>query len=295
MEPQIKSACICVYLRSSAVSLAFFALAGCASAPPPQAGGIAFALMGDTPYSQPQANLLDSLIDEMNAEPLAFVVHVGDITSGRGPCGNEWLEARKRQFARVRHPFVLLPGDNDWTDCHREGFDPVERLAKWRALFCEPVALQGFVRQRGEHCENVRWEVSGLMLAGVNIPGSNNNLGRTPAMDSEHAARMREVFAWLDESLELARTRDGLVVLMQANPFLQPRGGGPSGFDPLLEWLARAAEALRGKLVLVHGDTHNFRDDEPLPWLRRIEVWGSPHVRWLRTRATPEGLRIDGP
>jgi hypothetical protein len=32
----------------------------------------------------------------------------------------------------------------------------------------------------------------------------------------------------------------------------------------------------------VHGDTHVFRDDEPAPNLRRIEVWGSPHVRWLR-------------
>jgi predicted phosphodiesterase len=270
------------------------ALAGCASAPPP-AGGIAFALMGDTPYSQQQANLLESLIDELNAEPLAFVAHVGDITSGRGPCGDEWLEARKRQFARIRHPFVLLPGDNDWTDCHREGLDPLERLMKWRALFCVEVALPGFVRQRGAHCENVRWESAGLVLVGVNVPGSNNNLGRTPQMDAEYAARMREVFAWLDEALARARGRDGLVVLLQANPFLEPRGGGPSGFDSLLEWLARAAEQLPGKVILVHGDTHRFRDDEPLPWLRRIEVWGSPHVRWLRARLKPDGLRIDGP
>jgi hypothetical protein len=251
--------------------------------------------MGDVPYSQPQANLLDSLIEELNAEPLAFVAHIGDITSGRGPCGDEWLEARKRQFARLRHPFVLLPGDNDWTDCHRSGFDPLERLAKWRALFCAEVALPRFVRQRGVHCENTRWESDGRVFAGVNVPGSNNNLGRTPQMDAEHAARMREVFAWLDESLALARKREGLVVLFQGNPFLEPRSGGPSGFDSLLEWLARAAGELPGKVILVHGDTHIFRDDEPLPSLRRIEVWGSPYVRWLRGRLAPDGLRIDGP
>lgn len=69
--------------------------------------------MGDVPYSHPQVNLLDSMIERLNAEQLAFVVHVGDITSGRGPCGDEWMEARKKQFARFRHPFVLLPGDND--------------------------------------------------------------------------------------------------------------------------------------------------------------------------------------
>lgn len=274
---------------------AALALAGCAAAPPPPAGGAAFALMGDVPYSQPHANLLDALIDELNAEALAFVAHVGDITSGTGPCGDAWLEARQRQFARIRHPFVLLPGDNEWTDCHRGGFDPLERLAKWRALFCQPVALPGFVRQRGEYCENVRWEAGGLVFAGVNVPGTNNNFGRTPAMDAEHAARMREVFAWLDESLALARGRDGLVVLMQANPWLTPRGGGPSGFDALLEWLAGAAEQHPGKVILVHGDTHRFRDDEPLPNLRRIEVWGWPHVRWLRAYAMPQGLLVDGP
>ena len=64
--------------------------------------------MGDAPYSEGQAHALDALIDDLNAQPLAFVAHVGDITSGRGPCTDSWLEARQRQFARIRHPFVLL-------------------------------------------------------------------------------------------------------------------------------------------------------------------------------------------
>ncbi|HEY3073782.1 MAG TPA: hypothetical protein VGJ74_01285, partial [Burkholderiales bacterium] len=63
--------------------------------------------MGDTPYSEDEVKRLDRLIDELNAEPLAFVVHIGDITSGRGPCTDAWFEARKQQFARIRHPFVL--------------------------------------------------------------------------------------------------------------------------------------------------------------------------------------------
>ena len=58
---------------------------------------LAFALFGDVPYSQPQANLLDGMIERMNAEELAFVVHVGDITSGTGPCGDEWLEERRKR------------------------------------------------------------------------------------------------------------------------------------------------------------------------------------------------------
>jgi hypothetical protein len=262
-------------------------VAGACAAQPPPREALRFALMGDVPYSQPQANLLEAMIERINAEPLAFVAHVGDITSGRGPCTDQWFEARNAQFRRIRHPFVLLPGDNDWTDCHRSGFDPLERLAKWRALFCAPVALPAFVRQPGKHCEHVRWEAGGAVFVGLNVPGSNNNLNRDPLETGE---RMQAVFAWLDEAERMVRDRGRLVILMQANPFLRPRLGGPNGYEALLARLARLAAAMPGRVVLVHGDTHSFKDDEPLAGLRRIEVWGSPHIRWLR--ATLEGERL---
>ena len=275
------------------VLLALLVLApGCAGAPQKPPAHL-FALMGDTPYSQAQANLLDNLIDRVNEEPLAFAAHVGDITSGQGPCDDEWMLARKRQFERLRVPFVLLPGDNDWTDCHRTGFDPMERLAKWRQLFCVPVALPGFVRQRGEHCENVRWELGELAFVGVNVQGSNNNLGRTAAMDAEHARRMRDVFAWLDDSATRLRQGKTLVVLMQANPFLKPGAGRADGFKAIRERLAQLARTHPGRIVLVHGDTHQYRDDEPLPGLRRIEVPGAPQVRWLRATQSSDRLRVE--
>ena len=82
----------------------------------------------------------------MNAQPLAFVVHVGDIGASALACSDDWLLERKAQFARIRHPFVLVPGDNEWSDCK----DPLERLARWRELFCET--------PRAEFCEHLRWE-----------------------------------------------------------------------------------------------------------------------------------------
>lgn len=245
--------------------------------------------MGDVPYSQAQANLLDDQIDRMNAEPLAFVVHVGDITSGRGPCDDEWMDARKKQFARFKAPFVLLPGDNDWTDCHRSGMDPRERLEHWRALFCVAVALEGFVRQ-DRYCENVRWLAGNRVFVGLNVQGSNNNLNRDPA---EMGQRMRAVHAWLDEAARLAEDRDGLVVLMQANPFLKPRFGGANGFDGILGKLRALGRAMPGRVLLVHGDTHRFKDDGPLPGLRRVEVYGSPYLRWLRATVREKGIGVE--
>jgi len=249
---------------------------------------LAFALLGDTPYSQSGANLLDDMIDRMNAERLAFVVHVGDITSGRGPCGDEWLEARQKQFARFKAPFVLLPGDNEWLDCRRTGFDPQERLAKWRQLFCFPVNGLSFQRQKGKYCENIRWEHDGFVFAGLNIPGGNNNLGGDPA---EHGERMQAVLAWLDEAAALAGKRDGLVVLMHANPF-QVRPFGADGYEEVRERLRRLGSAMPGKVLLVHGDTHRFRDDSPLSGLRRVEVYGWPHIRWAKARIERTGARL---
>ena len=246
-------------------------------------GAVAFGLMGDTPYSAGEAQRLDVLIDDMNTVDLAFVAHLGDITSGRGPCTDEWFEARRQQFAQLRHPFILLPGDNDWIDCHRSGFDPMERLSKWRTLFCNPVVSFSLEKQKGEYCEHVRWEFGRYLFVALNLQGSNNNLGRNAAMDAEYAGRMRAVLAWIDDSERLFRETklDGLVLLMQANPFVVPRSGR-SGYVEILETLEKLGSAYPGKIVLVNGDTHTYRNDEPIPGVHRIEVPGSPLVSWLR-------------
>jgi hypothetical protein len=241
-------------------------LAGCASAPPPE-GTPAFGVLGDTPYSMREVGELDRLIDEMNAQELAFVVHVGDIgqSSLAQGCGDAWLEERRKQFSRIRHRFILVPGDNEWSDCTRHGLDPVARLRKWRELFCE---------SPGEWCEHQRWETGDRVFVTLNVPGNNNNRGHP-----EMGPRMQVVERWLEESARLAESRDGLVILMQANPFETLRR---DGYESLRAQLAALGRRMPGRVTLIHGDTHLLRDDEPLPGLRRIEVWGSPFVRWRR-------------
>lgn len=172
-------------------------LATCATSAPIPLGALLFGVLGDAPYNEGEIERLERVIDEMNAEKLEFVVHVGDIGSSQLACSDEWLIAQQRQFARIRHPFLLIPGDNEWSDCKR----PLERLKHWRALFCtRTLAVQV---QKGEYCEHAHW----AGCSSCNVPGSNNNVRHR-----EHAPRMKAVHAWLDEAAALAEGRKGLVV-----------------------------------------------------------------------------------
>lgn len=290
------------------LSLVLLALAGCtAHIPPPLPSAfhppLAFALIGDTPYNESEAAVLDRVIDEMNGEDLAFVIHVGDITGGLGPCTDAWLEARKRQFERSKHPFVIVPGDNEWVDCHRSGMDPLERLAKFRELFESGDSSLGerklgLERQSGRYAayrEHVRWTTGNVLFVGLNVQGSNNNLGRSAAMDAEYRDRMPAVLDWMRDSLRVARERQvaGMVIFAQADPDFEgrTRRRGGDGFAGFRDALRELAVDFAKPVLFVNGDTHFYKLDKPLLDPRtgrplenftRVVVFGSPQTRWIR-------------
>lgn len=263
-----------------------FLLSGCVPLAPLDGAEFAFGVLGDTPYSAAEARDLDGLIERINAQELAFVVHVGDIgTSARDQaCSDAWLEARRAQFAKFRHPFVLLPGDNEWTDCAKHGMDANARLARWRELFCVQALGLTLERQPG-HCENVRWHASGMAYIGLNVPG-----GANPDLAD---ARMAATLEWLDDSLALAEVRRAsrIFVFLHADPRFE-RVGTSDAYARLRAALATHAEWFAGRLILIHGDTHVYRDDAPVPGLRRLAMWGAPFVSWLRVSELPVGPRV---
>ena len=97
-----------------------------------------FGVFGDTPYNGFERRHLPALIAEMDVEPLKVVIHDGDLKSGGERCDDALFDERLAVFQTSRHPFVFVPGDNDWTDCHRSSngaYDPLERLDRLRKLF----------------------------------------------------------------------------------------------------------------------------------------------------------------
>jgi hypothetical protein len=260
-----------------------------------------FAVIGDLPYFAWEELRLEQMLDAMNAEPLAFVLHVGDIKSGHDACSDALYLKRKVLFDRSAHPLVLLPGDNDWTDCHRAsagGFDPVERLAHLRRMFHGGDHALGQrpmqPERRTGYPENMRWELAAVVFVAVHDVGSHNGLGRNRAGDAEYAARNAANLEWLAAAFAHAQQAGvrGVVVAFHANPnFERPAGSrARMGHDDLVRALAEQARAFAGPVLVIHGDTHTYRVTRPLVIkgaedvgnLSRLESFGSPATGWVR-------------
>lgn len=279
-----------VFALVSVVALAATLLSSTVSAQ----NRFSFALVGDTPYLPFEEQAFASMLATLDAAQLAFVVHVGDIKAARTRCDDALFMERKRLFDASRHPLVFIPGDNEWTDCHASGTDPIERLAALRRIFYagdeslgqRRIALtrQASESRYAEYRENVRWIYSEILFIALNVPGSNNNLGRTAEMDAEHRRRMAAVFAWLDESMQLAERRQsaGVVILFHADPGFggkahRPRGA-PDGFAELRNVLRAHVKQFARPVLLGHGDEHYYRNDHPL----RDPVGGMPLANFTR-------------
>lgn len=80
---------------------------------------LSFFVMGDTPYSARDANILRRQMEQISTQGASFIVHVGDLMR-RGKCKvPSYREASDILFNPNLSlpPTIVLPGDNDWVDC----------------------------------------------------------------------------------------------------------------------------------------------------------------------------------
>ena len=290
------------------------ALAGCAAGPPAP-GGFHFAITGDTPYNAREERAFVAMLERMDREPLAFVIHVGDIKGGGSPpCTDALYRARREQFDRSAHPFIYTPGDNEWTDCRRPSngaMDPLERLAKLREIFFAAPESLGRARIAtrmqsdclappvagcgcGAYPENRLWTHSSATFVTLNVPGDDDNTGHDAANDAEAQCRGEANRRWLDEAVRAARApgQRALVIAIQADPW---ENRVPRAYAPLRRAIVEAAARLGKPVLFVHGDTHIYRVDtpftdasgNPVASITRLETYGSPFVGWVDVTYDP--------
>jgi hypothetical protein len=268
-------------------------------------GTVAFGVMGDLPYSDRDEVHVGWVLEDMQQAGMRFAIHVGDLKGGVEPCSDALFARRVGLLKAGPLPVIYTPGDNEWTDCHRRaagGYDPRERLALLRHLVwpTQGAAQQkpgprpaSFSEHRTEHQrgwpENARWVSGALHFVSLHVVGSKNGLGQYSGSDAEMTERMEANALWLKESVEhaLRAHAQGLVIVFHADPDFGPRPGkGFEGFQALLQ---KTAQRFDRPILLVHGDGHQFRVDQPLPsdrgdgrtWphVTRLESFGWPRSR----------------
>ena len=285
--------------RRLAASLAAALLGAAFAAPASAETTFAFGLWGDMPYAKAgDGPRMQALIDSMNASDIAFSMFDGDIKDGSSRCTDETFTDAIRLFNALRKPAVYVPGDNEWTDCHRlnnGGYDNLERLDHLRRVMfaeshsfgAETMPLQ---HQGGRFVENVRFTHGGIVFVGLNIPGSNNNRvhndrectaksARTPAQcaadNAEYAERDAANIAWMHEAFaEAERSKaPGIVLVFQADPGFdlpetedvnERNDARYDGYTHFLDALVAESRDYAGQILVVHGDTHFFKLDKPL-------------------------------
>jgi len=291
------------------------------------------AVIGDTPYGATQIADFPNLIAAINSAPdISRVVHVGDIKSGSTRCDDSYFASILATFQTLADPLVYSPGDNEWTDCHRAnngGYDPLERLSVIRSMFFPNVGrtlggakkdvlsqsvLPGFTT----FVENTLWSEADTVFAAVHVVGSNNSLlpwytddaSKTDdplSRTTEESAREAAAVAWIEQTFARAtqQSAKGVALFMQADMW-DPAiftAGQYSGFASIVRKLADATRAFARPVLLVEGDSHVFKSDNPLsagdaiygvtvpvPNLTRIVVQGSttaPLTEWLRLKVNP--------
>lgn len=294
-----------------------------------QAEPFSIGLWGDMPYAKADdAPHIPALIEDMNASDIAFSIYDGDIKDGSSECTDAVYTDAIAMFNSLKTPVIYVPGDNEWTDCHRTnngGYDNLERLDHIRkTMFSTPESF-GAAKFSIEHqaapgekfSENTRYAQAGAMFVGLNVPGSNNNKinddaactkksARTPeqcaADNAEYAERDTANITWLKDSFAKAKANGdkGIMIVLQGDlGFDIPETEDDSeahlpekdGYAAFLDALMAETKAFDGQVALVHGDTHYFKIDKPLPDathmlanFTRVQTFGSPNVHWISVK-----------
>jgi hypothetical protein len=287
------------FFSLSVVSLALLAIP-CAA----QTAGkpFSFGLWGDMPYKKAGDDpKLPAVLKSINQSDILFSLYDGDIKDGSSKCTDDIYADALKMFGSMAKPVVYVPGDNEWTDCHRTnngGYDALERLAHLRKVMFPTTQSFGQTQMPLEHqgklgerfVENTRFSHGGVVFVGINQPGSNNNLilnakectnksarksAQCDAANAEYLERDEANVAWMSTAFAAAKAENaaGIVVVTQGDPGFdlpetedqdESTSPGVSGYRNFMSKLTAQTEQYKGQVLFVHGDTHFFKMDKPL-------------------------------
>jgi hypothetical protein len=124
--------------------------------------------------------------------------------------------------------------------------------------------------------ENVWWEKSEVLFATVNIPGGSNNdtdpWYGTPAMSAAQAQEVADRSAadlrWIDAAFRKAKANGDAAVLLMLQADMWDLDGKTAAhiaqYKQFTDRIASNAAAFGKPVLLINGDSHVYRSDNPL-------------------------------
>lgn len=186
-----------------------------------------------------------------------------------------------RNLELVRSIFFATPGQTlaremkvtSQAETGHEGHEGYEGYA-WgdRAKRGQPAA----VPSDAKFVENVMWEQAGVVFATVNIPGGSNNdtdpWYGTPTVSNEQAQEVAERtgagLRWLDAAFARAKAHHAKAVLIGVQADMWDLDGNVAShianYRPFIDRLASLTKAFGKPVLLMNGDSHGYRSDNPM-------------------------------
>jgi hypothetical protein len=173
-----------------------------------------------------------------------------------------------------------------------------------------------------KYVENVLWEQARVVFVTINLPGGSNNDNdvwygaptQSAEQSTEIAERTGADLRWLALAFQVARLTHatGLVIETQADMWDPEKGPAhQAAYEPFVQSIASHTTALGKPVLLLNGDSHVYRSDNPLsaadplnymhpgydvPNFHRIVVHGSTFpLEWLKLTVDPKAEAPNGP
>lgn len=251
------------------------------------------------------------------------------------PGDNEWTDCHKAgegggTYNRSAGQIDYVLG-SDGKPVDYAGGDPIANLALIRSIFFSRpgYALGGGRPKRvlsqselpnwvhradSKFVENVLWVQSRVVFVTINLPGGSNNDNdiwygaptMSTAQSQEVAERTAADLRWLDTAFAVAKLirAKSVLILAQADMWDAEKGAvHQAAYEPFVKSIAGHATDLGRPVLLINGDSHVYRSDNPLsavdplnymhpgydvPGFHRIVVHGSTvPLEWLKLTVDP--------
>ncbi len=220
------------------------------------------------------------------------------------PGDNEWADCHKKKqsgglYSAATDSIVYVKDANGNPVNYAAG-NPSKNLDLIRSIFFSepgqtlganmPVLSQAQVNSGEDHydghgksvqtdakfVENVIWSKAGVLFVTVNIPGGSNNGADnwygTPTMSNAQAQEIAErtgaALRWIETAFKKANILGSKAVVIQTQADMWDIDGNVashvSNYKPYIDSIASKTKAFRKPVLLLNGDSHVYRSDNPL-------------------------------